>query len=134
MQAVGRFLQAGDAAGRLRHVPGLDVDAGLAFVANNVEVYTRLLTRFVHLHQQDVCELVRQAERADASGVQQLAHAIKGAAATLGVTALADLAHKLEQAAQQEQPAERMAELALAVRNDYTALGRNVATAAGARP
>ncbi len=123
--------RAGDMASRLRRVAGLDVDAGLAFVGNNVDVFTRLLRRFVQLHEQDVSEIVRQAKGADLSAVQQKAHSIKGGAATLGLMALASRAHQIEQAARDDGPHERLAELAAALQTDYATLSRHLARAAG---
>jgi len=126
--------RAGNMASRLRRVAGLDVDAGLAFVGNNVEVYTRLLARFVQLHEQDVSEIVRQVQCADLSAVQQMAHSIKGGAATLGLTALASRAQQIEQAAREDGPHERLPELAAAMLTDYATLSRHLATAAGEKP
>ncbi|HEX4583605.1 MAG TPA: Hpt domain-containing protein [Burkholderiaceae bacterium] len=120
---------AGDRAAHLRGLPGVDVEAGLAFVGNSVEVYERLLNRFVQLHEADVNRLVVQAERDERSSVQRVAHSIKGGAATLGLSRLAGLAKELEQGAGENVPAARLAELARALRADHTALGRHLALA-----
>jgi HPt (histidine-containing phosphotransfer) domain-containing protein len=119
----------GDTAARLRDVPGLDVDAGLAFVGNSLDVYIRLLNRFVQLHERDVHEMVRQAERADHDSVQRLAHAIKGGAATLGLSAVADLASRLEEAACGNPSDSQLIELAKALEADHAALSGNLARA-----
>jgi two-component system sensor histidine kinase/response regulator len=118
--------QASDMLARLRRVPGIDVDAGLAFVGHSVDVYARLLTRFVKLHEHDVHELVVQAEGADDLALQQLAHSIKGGAATLGLKGLAGLAQQLEQAASEEGPRARIVALAKAMQMDHAALGRHL--------
>jgi two-component system sensor histidine kinase/response regulator len=122
---------AGDAEACLRAVPGLDVDAGLAFVGNSVGVYARLLVRFVQLHQDDVQQMVLQAERADCASLQRLAHSIKGGAATLGLTEMAALAKQLEEGCENAPPA-RLAELARALEAGHAALGRHLAQVAGA--
>ncbi len=119
--------RASDTAARLRGLPGLDLDAGLAFVGNNLEVYVRLLNRFVQLHQADVNELVQQAERADHASLSRLAHAIKGGAATLGLTRIAGLAQQLEQETRGDGAGADIVELARALRTDHAALSRHLA-------
>jgi HPt (histidine-containing phosphotransfer) domain-containing protein len=118
-----------DTAMRLRGVPGVDVDAGLAFVGNCADVYVRLLHRFVQLHQHDVRSMVAQAEGADRASLQRLAHAIKGGAATLGLSGLARLARDLEQAAGEDAPCGHLVDLARALEADHSALGQHLARA-----
>jgi len=118
-----------DTATRLRGLPGLDVDAGLAFVGNSADVYVRLLQRFVQLHELDVQQMVLQAERAERSSLQRLAHSIKGGAATLGVSGIAGLARQLEEAAGADAPQARLLELAIALEAGHAALGRHLAQA-----
>jgi two-component system sensor histidine kinase/response regulator len=122
-----------DTATSLRAVPGLDVDAGLAFVGNSVDVYVRLLNRFVQLHERDVHEMVAHAQRADHSSLQRLAHSIKGGAATLGLSAVADLARRLEEAAGDSLADGRLVELARALEADHAALGANLARVCATR-
>jgi two-component system, sensor histidine kinase and response regulator len=128
------LAQAKDLVTRLRRLPGIDVDAGLAFVGHSVDVYARLLARFVQLHEDDVHELVSQAERADDSGLQQLAHSIKGGAATLGVTGMASLAQQLELATRQGGPRARIVELAKAMETDHAALRSHLTQGLAAGP
>jgi HPt (histidine-containing phosphotransfer) domain-containing protein len=120
---------ASDTATRLRGLPGLDVDAGLAFVGNSADVYVRLLQRFVQLHEMDVQQMVLQAERVERSSLQRLAHSIKGGAATLGVSGIAGLARQLEEAAGGEAPRARLLELATALEAGHAALSRHLAQA-----
>jgi HPt (histidine-containing phosphotransfer) domain-containing protein len=120
---------ASDTAKHLRGLPGVDVDAGLAFVGNSADVYIRLLRRFVELHERDVHHMVLQAEHDDYSSLQRLAHSIKGGAATLGLSGLANLAKELEQAAGENAPPGRLVELASALKEDHAALGRHLAQA-----
>jgi len=114
---------------RLRGLPGLDVDAGLAFVGNSADVYVRLLNRFVQLHESDVHQMILQAEDAQWSALQKLAHSIKGGAATLGLSGLAGLAKQLEEAACEDAPRARLVELAKALESDHAALSRHLAQA-----
>jgi HPt (histidine-containing phosphotransfer) domain-containing protein len=104
------------------------VDAGLAFVGNSVDLYMRLLKRFVQLHKGDVQRMVVQAGEADRELLQQLAHAIKGGAATLGLSGLAAGARRLEEAAREAAPA-RLVELARALEADHADLAEHVAQA-----
>jgi len=119
--------RSNDTAERLRRVPGIDVDAGLAFVGNSVDVYLRLLHRFVQLHEADMHDLVHQAEGGDHASVTGLAHAIKGGAATLGLTGLSGLAQQLEQEAGAQTPVARIVELARALQVDHAVLRQQLA-------
>ena len=132
MAASNRLAGASETTRRLRDVPGLDVDAGLAFVGNSVELYMRLLKRFVQLHESDVHQMVLQAERAERDLLQQAAHSIKGGAATLGLSGLSALARQLEEAAGEAPPA-RLVELARALVADHAVLAQHVAQASAIR-
>jgi two-component system sensor histidine kinase/response regulator len=121
--------RASDTAMRLRGAPGLDVDAGLAFVGNSADVYVRLLKRFVQLHEHEVTDMVRQAERAEYASLQRLAHSIKGGAATLGLCGLAGVAKQLEDAASEGTPHPRLVELARTLEADHAELSRLLAQA-----
>ncbi len=116
----------GETAMRLRGLPGLDVDAGLAFVGNSADVYVRLLKRFVQLHEIDVHQMIAHAEDEDRATLQKLAHSIKGGAATLGLSGLAGLAKQLEEAAGGEAAPARLVELARALEADHAALSRHL--------
>jgi HPt (histidine-containing phosphotransfer) domain-containing protein len=118
---------------RLRGLPGLDVDAGLAFVGNSADVYVRLLKRFVQLHERDVQQMVLQAECTEHSSLQRLAHSIKGGAATLGLSGLASLAKQVEEAACAHAPQLRLVELARALEADHAALSRHLEQASISR-
>jgi two-component system sensor histidine kinase/response regulator len=121
--------RASDTAMRLRGARGLDVDAGLAFVGNSADVYVRLLKRFVQLHEHEVTDMVRQAERAEYASLQRLAHSIKGGAATLGLCGLAGVAKQLEDAASEGTPHPRLVELARTLEADHAELSRLLAQA-----
>jgi len=116
----------GETATRLRGLPGLDVDAGLAFVGNSADVYVRLLKRFVQLHEVDVHQMIAHAEDAERSTLQKPAHSIKGGAATLGLSGLAGLAKQLEEAAGGEAQPARLVELAKGLEAAHGALSRHL--------
>ena len=121
---------ASDATMRLRGLAGLDVDAGLAFVGNSADVYLRLLKRFAQLHEGDVLRMIEQAERAERLPLQKLAHSIKGGAATLGASGLAQVARQLEEACPSAPPS-RLVALARALEAEHAALCRHLVRACG---
>jgi two-component system sensor histidine kinase/response regulator len=124
----------GETAMRLRGLPGLDVDAGLAFVGNSADVYVRLLKRFVLLHELDVHQMIAHAEDAERGTLQKMAHSIKGGAATLGLSGLAGLAKQLEEAADGQAPPARLVELAGALEAAHGALSRHLVQASITNP
>jgi HPt (histidine-containing phosphotransfer) domain-containing protein len=97
---------------RLRAVPGIDVDAGLAFLGNSAEMYVRLLNRFVALHEPDVAALSDPEVPAGDPRLQRLCHTIRGGAATLGLRGLAQAAQQLEQLLRDGASPAQIAELA----------------------
>ncbi|NTV94058.1 MAG: PAS domain S-box protein [Thiobacillus sp.] len=93
--------EAGDAAtddalARLSSVPGLDLVRGLAVVRGRAGKYLELLHRFVATHAEDMAGLATCLAAGDIASGQRMAHSLKGAAATLGVDRLAELARRLE--------------------------------------
>jgi two-component system, sensor histidine kinase and response regulator len=114
--AYGRMLA------RLRGVPGIDVDAGMAFLGNNVEMYAGLLRRFVALHEADVAALVGQKATEDGTRLQRLCHTIKGGAATLGLQGLAAVSQQLEQSLHDGAPRDRIGQLAQALAASHAKL------------
>jgi two-component system sensor histidine kinase/response regulator len=119
---------------RLRLLPGLDVDAGLAFVGNSADVFVRLLGNFVRVHEADVHQMVSHAEHADHCSLQRLAHTIKGGAATLGLKGLASLAQQLEQAVIGNESKARVIQLARALETDHATLSHQLTRASDAQP
>jgi len=84
------------AAGPLRV---LDVDLGLRACGGNAAIYKRALRRFAEVYERSP---VRAGDPPDTQ--QREAHSLKGAAATLGMSALSELARELELAARAGQP------------------------------
>jgi HPt (histidine-containing phosphotransfer) domain-containing protein len=83
-------------ARRLAAVPGLDLARGLALLRGNSEKYQALLRRFVDWHALDATRIDQSLQRGDAAQVRQLAHALYGAASTLGADSIAAAARQLE--------------------------------------
>ncbi|MGQ0800975.1 MAG: response regulator [Pseudomarimonas sp.] len=76
--------------------PGLDIAGALARLNGKQALLWRLLDEFRRRYQHAAQELSALCERGDLRAAAERAHAIKGAAATLGATALADVAEQLE--------------------------------------
>ena len=77
-------------------LPALDLDAALRRVRGDQALYASLLARYV-ADQHDIVERFEAAMRSNEGAVaMRLAHGFKGMSATLGLTALADLAAPLE--------------------------------------
>jgi CheY-like chemotaxis protein len=81
---------------RLSAIPGLDVSRGIAIVRGKTTKYVDLLSRFIEGHAQDMDRLVEYSKAGDHPKAVMLAHSLKGAAATLGITNLAEAAKHIE--------------------------------------
>ncbi len=84
--------------------PGLDVAAALARLNGKQALLWRLLDEFRRRYQHAAGDLTEACARGEVRAAAERAHAIKGAAATLGATALADAAELLEQALDHSLP------------------------------
>jgi PAS domain S-box-containing protein len=74
----------------------LDVDFGLLNLSGNRQLLARLLTEFRVTHESDVANIRVAIRDGDRASVRKLAHALKGASATLGIRAVAAIAGALE--------------------------------------
>jgi two-component system sensor histidine kinase/response regulator len=81
---------------RLTGYPGLNVTRGLAAVRGKVDRYLDLLRRFIAGHADDTTLIIEHLEKGALADATRLAHSLKGAAATLGVDTLADIAKRVE--------------------------------------
>lgn len=80
-------------------IPGVDVAAGLAAVGGKLPLYTKLLATFGGQLDDLDGELLLAIVGADWSAAARAAHAIKGAARTLGANEIGDRAASVEAAA-----------------------------------
>ncbi len=80
------------------HRPGIDLDAALQRLNGKQALLWRLLAEFRQRHLDAVTALRNDLERGATRAAAERAHAIKGAAATLGAVALAESAAALERA------------------------------------
>ena len=80
----------------LEAIAGLDVADGMNRVRGRLSVYTRLLQLFAREHADDSALLRAHLAKGEREQAEALMHTQKGAAATLGATALARCALDLE--------------------------------------
>ncbi len=81
---------------RLKALNGVDIAQGLAALRGRVDRYLDLLRMFVLGHANDTIAIANALERKEAAEAIALAHALKGAAATLGLNRVAELAREVE--------------------------------------
>ncbi|OGS97786.1 MAG: hypothetical protein A3H99_09295 [Gallionellales bacterium RIFCSPLOWO2_02_FULL_59_110] len=94
------------AAAAARHVsgifPGLDPDRAIAGMGGE-DTYLTVLEKFIP-NQRQAAQSIRDAlDAGDRTTAERLAHTLKGIAATVGATALAESAHLLETAIREEE-------------------------------
>ncbi len=83
----------------LEDIAGLSVAQGLRSVRGDVPRLRRLLRQFIDNHAADGQQLAAALAAHELDAVRHTAHALKGAAATLGLTRLAELAAAVERGA-----------------------------------
>ncbi len=81
---------------RLTGYPGLNVTRGLAAVRGKADRYLDLLRRFIAGHVDDTTQIIETIEKGALTDALRQAHSLKGAAATLGADALAEIARRVE--------------------------------------
>ncbi|MDD2465634.1 MAG: response regulator, partial [Desulfobulbus sp.] len=86
---------------QLATIQELDVDAGLRLLLGDEQAYLRLLAQFAEQHKKDGDLLTAFIQFRDWSMVREQAHALKGAAATLGAWQINQIAAILEKNAKE---------------------------------
>jgi CheY-like chemotaxis protein len=86
-----------DLYARLLEIEGLDINKGLPSVSGKIEKYWELLKDFVTLHQGDAVHLKQLIKTGPSEESVRLAHTLKGASATLGLSSIRSIASKLEE-------------------------------------
>ena len=84
-------------------IEGFDTERALERVGGNLELYRRLLTSLVRTQSDAPARLEQALQQGQLIEAERLVHTIKGVAANLGATALADAAACLDLALQQGQ-------------------------------
>ncbi len=102
MSAAGaEKLDEAEWQGRLAGIPGLDAELGLKTVGGKMATYVRLLGMLVEHHRSDAQRLAACLAIGDLAGLGRLAHALKGAAGSIGATKVQELADALSSAVRQ---------------------------------
>jgi len=94
----------------LRAFSGIDVERGLLFMRGKRERYLAMLGQFVATHGGDLAMLGEYVAAGDRGGAQRIAHSLKGAAGTLAITDIAEIATRLDACLKQELAFERQGE------------------------
>ncbi|WP_298232687.1 response regulator [uncultured Azohydromonas sp.] len=94
--AAGASASQDDLLARLAQHPGMDVDGALTRLAGLEHRYGALLRLFASHHGRDGERLAQSVARQDFNAARLTAHGLKGLAATLGATELAESAQALE--------------------------------------
>jgi len=83
---------------RLASVPGLDIEHGLTVVRGNVGRQARMLTLFVATHAADTTRIAEALAADDLATLEELVHALKGAAGSVGARGVSEPAEALNNA------------------------------------
>ncbi|WP_240905967.1 PAS domain S-box protein [Thiorhodococcus mannitoliphagus] len=103
---------------KLEALPGVDVERGLAMLGGQRSKYLSLISRFLNSHGEDPQRMSQAVAADDVETVRQLAHALKGVAGTLGVTAVAEAATALNAALRDTDRPDRAALASMVARLD----------------
>jgi len=109
-------------------IPGVDTAAALKRTGGNIKRYQSLLHAFADSQAPVVSNIRAALSAKDTPTARRLAHSLKGAAANLGVSALAEVAAKAESAIGSNQG------IPLALENLYHSLGTALAAIRSALP
>jgi CheY-like chemotaxis protein len=106
----------------LGDIPGVDTVKGLQMVNGDIGKYRRLLRMFAQSHRQDMSLARKQLASGDNEAVRRLAHALKGVAATLGASVVADCAEALDNALRADAGLDDCMKLALVCEHELIQL------------
>ena len=111
---------------RLHHIPGLDPTLCLENLSGNVTQYVQFLRQFVLSHKDDAAQLAELLSHQRFEEGRNVAHGLKGVAATMGATRIQPLAARLEAAFREQQPADNMSGMIAALIQEQTLLSAAV--------
>ncbi|MBF0135032.1 MAG: response regulator [Magnetococcus sp. DMHC-1] len=81
------------------HLPGIDVRSGLRNVGGNIDLYYKVLRKFICNQEKMGQKMVHDLRAGKMDSLAHTAHTLKGVASTLGITDLWNLAGNIEQKA-----------------------------------
>jgi len=76
--------------------PMIDLEAALPRFADDMEFFKEMVHEFLKYAPEQLKELIAAVKEGDTNKVERLAHSIKGAAGTLGIQKIADIALRIE--------------------------------------
>jgi CheY-like chemotaxis protein/HPt (histidine-containing phosphotransfer) domain-containing protein len=86
------------------HVPGLDIEAGLALVLGQHDKQAHVLGLFARRHAQDAQRFADAMAARDFAAISELAHNLKGSSGNIGATAVAKSATALHALIRENRP------------------------------
>ncbi|MBW6520856.1 MAG: response regulator [Desulfoarculaceae bacterium] len=89
----------------LQHIPNLEPRLCLENLHGNITTYIQILRQFALSHNDDAARITELLTTGNFQASRDVAHGLKGVAATLGVTRIRDLAAQLENAFREEPQA-----------------------------
>jgi PAS domain S-box-containing protein len=98
---------------RLRAIPGLEADQGLARVNRKTGLYLKLLRTYAASHGEDGAVMRSHLAAGNREEAQKLAHALKGVAGNLGASAVAAAAQAVNLALREERSDQEVETLCL---------------------
>ncbi len=101
---------------------GLDITRGLNAFQGDVGLYIKFLNRLVDNHRADTLKMGDSAAAEDYDRLQHLAHAIKGAAGTLGAVTIQLRCSDLEQLARENKASEQIPQLIAEISDEFDVL------------
>lgn len=106
----------------LGHIANLDPTLCLSNLRGNTALYVKLLQQFTLSHSNDAAQITELLSSGDFQASRDVAHGLKGVAATIGASRVRDLAAQLETASREEQPASKTAHLLKALAQEQALL------------
>lgn len=103
--APGPRIPDTDLRERLQQIPGLDATLCLSNLSGDVGQYIEFLHRFAQFHQDDAARLSELLTKENYREGRDVAHGLKGVAATLGAFRIQEVAAGIEAAFRDHQPA-----------------------------
>ncbi|MCX5869271.1 MAG: response regulator, partial [Deltaproteobacteria bacterium] len=106
----------------LGHIPDLDLTLCLTNLRGDVNIYVQLLRQFALSHRDDAARITELLTTGNFQAGRDLAHGLKGVAATMGANRVRDLAAQLEIALRAQQPASETEPLTKALAQEQALL------------